>query len=183
MLKQTAAGAVLIAMMITGAACSSQKDQPASAATATPAVTASTAPQAAEDAASFNMKGYIAARMAQEKIDFIFTESKTKDGSNTILNPIANSKEAAVKFISAYVDAPLADNLAAHYITDQKAGDAIITNKTAFVPTKLLDTKKEDITFDAANTKDLVKFTTKDGVVFTTKKVNDKFILSDIAKK
>jgi hypothetical protein len=183
MLKQTAAGAVLIAMMVTGAACSSDKTQPASASTATPAVIASAAPHATEDAASYNMKGYIAARMAQEKIDFIFTDSQTKDGASTILNPIANSKESAVKFISTYVDAPLSDKVVAYYITDQKAGDAIITNKTAFIPTKLLDTKKEDITFDAANTTDLVKFTTKDGVVFTTKKVNDKFVLSDVVKK
>jgi hypothetical protein len=183
MLKQTAAGAVLIAMMVTGAACSSDKTQPASATTATPAVTASAAPQATEDAASFNMKGYIAARLAQEKIDFIFTDTKSKDGASTILNPVANSKEAATKFISVYLDAPLADKVAAHYITDQKAGDSIVTNKTAFIPTNLLDTKKEDITFDTANTKDLVKFTTKDGVIFTTKKVNDKFVLSDIVKK
>ncbi len=129
------------------------------------------------------MKGYIAARIAEEKAEYLFAEAKSKDGG-FILNPVAaDSKEKAVKFLSNYYDAAMADKLAAHYLTDQTADGAIVTNKTSFFPTNLLDSKKEDITYDTANTKDQVKFTTKDGVTVTTKKVNDKFVLADIAKK
>jgi hypothetical protein len=180
-LKKTATGVILLTMMVTGVACSS--DTKGSASSQAP--TASTAiPQVtAESQDAINMKGYIGARLAQERVDFLFAEAKSKDGA-FILNPLAaDSKEKAVKFLSNYFDTALADKLAAHYLTDQKAGEAIVTNKTSFFPTNLLSTKKEDITFDAVNTKDQVKFTTKDGVTYTTKQVNDKFVIVDVAKK
>ncbi|NOV01218.1 hypothetical protein [Paenibacillus planticolens] len=180
-LKKTAAGVILLTMMVTGAACSSEPKN-----TASPAPTASAAasPQAtAETQDAVNMKGYIAARIAQEKAGFLFGEAKSKD-DKPILNPIAaDSKEKAVKFLSSYFDSAMADKLAAHYLTDQKADGAIVTNAAAFFPTNLLTTTKADITFDAANTADLVKFTTKDGVTYSTKKVDDKFIVTDAAKK
>jgi|GEM_PF-5117270 len=180
-LKKTAAGLVLLTMMITGAACSSAPKQAASPA---PTAAASAAPQATtESQDAVNLKGYIAARIAEEKAEYLFTEAKSKDGA-FILNPVAaDSKEKAVKFLSSYYDAAMADKVAAHYLTDQTADGAIVTNKTSFFPTNLLGSKKEDITFDTANTKDQVKFTTKDGVTVTAKKVNDKFVLADIAKK
>jgi major membrane immunogen (membrane-anchored lipoprotein) len=180
--KQTATGTVLAALMVTGVACSSNS----SSTTTTPAPTAvaTATPQAtAESADLVNMKGFIAARIAQEKIVTLFADAKSKDGSFILKSIIADSKEKAVKFLTSYVDAALADKLATHYLTDQKADGAIVTNKTPFFPINLLDLTKDVVTFDAANTADLVKFTTKDGVTVTTKKVNDTFVLSDVVKK
>ncbi|MBP1963628.1 hypothetical protein [Paenibacillus aceris] len=181
-LKKTAAGVILLTMMVTGAACSSAPKNT----TTSPAPTTSAAasPQAtAETQDAVNMKGYISARIAQEKVGFLFGEAKSKDGK-LILNPIAaDSKEKAVKFLSSYFDAAMADKLAAHYLTEQKADGAIVTSPAEFFPTNLLNTSKADITFDAANTADQVKFTTKDGATYTTKKVNDKFVVTDAAKK
>lgn len=178
-LKKTAAGLILLSVMLTGAACSSS--QPKSS--PSPAATTNTAasPQAtAESQDAVNMKGYIAARIAQEKVDFLFAEAKSGDGA-FILNPkAADGKEKAVKFLSSYFDTAMVDKLTAHYLTDQKADNAIVTNKKSFFSSNLLATKKEDITFDASNTKDQVKFTTKDGVTYTTKKVNDKFVVAAV---
>jgi len=165
--------------MVTGVACSSEQ-----AASPTPAASQSPAPQApVESADSINMQGYIAARIAQEKINLMFADQTAEDGSFVLKFTIADGKESAVKFLTAYVDAGLADKLAAHYITDKKAGDAILTNQTPFFPVDILTLKKEDVTFDAANTADQVVYTTKEGVTVTTKKVNGTFVLVDVAKK
>ncbi|KRE46840.1 hypothetical protein [Paenibacillus sp. Soil724D2] len=180
-LKKTTAGLILLTVMLTGAACSSNqpKSSPSPVAAATSNTTA--APQAtAESQDAINMKGYIAARIAQEKVDFLFAEAKSTDGA-FILNPkAADGKEKAVKFLSSYFDTAMADKLTAHYLTDQKVDNAIVTNKQSFFTSNLLATKKEDITFDASNSKDQVKFTTKDGVTYTTKKANDKFVVADV---
>ncbi|MZQ85020.1 hypothetical protein GQF01_23175 [Paenibacillus sp. 5J-6] len=181
-LKQTAAGVLLLTMMVTGAACSSAPKNTGTS--PSPSASAAASPQAtAETQDAVNMKGYIGARIAQEKVGFLFGEAKSKD-DKFILNPIAaDSKEKAVKFLSTYFDAAMADKLAAHYLTEQEADGAIVTNPTSFFPTNLLDTTKADVTFDKANTADQVKFTTKDGATYTTKKVSDKFVISDVAKK
>jgi hypothetical protein len=113
-------------------------------------------------------------------VEFLFAEAKSADGA-FILNPkAADGKEKAVKFLSSYFDTAMVDKLTAHYLTDQKADNAIVTNQKSFFTSNLLATKKEDITFDASNTKDQVKFTTKDGVTYTTKKVNDKFVVAAV---
>lgn len=178
-LKQTAAGLLILTMAVTGAACSS-KDSTTS--TSTPAGTATAAPQATaavtQDAT--NMKGYIAARIAREKVDYLFAEAKSADGA-FVLNPIAaTDKETAKKFLSSYVDAAMLDTIANHYVTDTKAGATYLTNTKSFFTDNILTTKKEEITFDKANTPELVKFTTKDGVTYTTKKASDKFLLSEV---
>lgn len=176
-LKKSAAGLLILTMALTGAACSS-KD---SAASPSPTAAATAAPQAtavSQDAT--NMKGYIAARIAREKVEYLFAEAKSADGA-FILNPTAAAdKEAAKKFLSSYFDTAMLDTLTTHYLTDKKADNAIVTNTTSYFKTNILTTKKEDITFDTANTADLVKFTTKDGATYTTKKVNDKFVVSDV---
>lgn len=175
-LKKTAAGLILLSVMLTGAACSS--NQPKSSPSPAATTTTTAAPQAtAESQDAINMKGYIAARIAQEKVEFLFAEAKSADGA-FILNPkAADGKEKAVKFLSSYFDTAMVDKLTAHYLTDQ---NAIVTNQKPFFTSNLLATKKEDITFDASNTKDQVKFTTKDGVTYTTKKVNDKFVVAGV---
>ncbi|WNR46224.1 hypothetical protein [Paenibacillus roseipurpureus] len=176
-LKKTAAGLLILSLAVTGAACSSTKNT----ASPSPAATVSAAPQAttvSQDAT--NMKGYIAARIAREKVDYLFAEAKSADGA-FIVNPVAaTDKESAKKFLSSYFDASMLDTLVNHYITDAKAGAAFLTNKTSYFKSNILATKKEEITFDKANTADLVKFTTKDGVTYTTKKVNDKFLVSEV---
>ncbi|MNY42783.1 hypothetical protein D3C86_1777040 [compost metagenome] len=97
------------------------------------------------------------------------------------MNPIAaKDKEAAKKFLSSYLDASLLDTITTHYVTDQKAGEAFLTNTKSYFTSNILSTKKEEITFDKANTPELVKFTTKDGATYTIKKVNDKFLLAEV---
>lgn len=177
-LKKTAAGLLILTMAVTGAACTS-KD---SATSPTPAATATVAPQAttavSQDAT--NMTGYISARIAREKVDYLFAEAKSADGA-FIVNPIAaKDKETAKKFLSSYIDASLVDILTNHYVTETKAGASFATNTKSYFTSNILATKKEEITFDKANTPELVKFTTKDGVTYTTKKVNDKFLLSEV---
>ncbi|CAN7417593.1 hypothetical protein LJR153_002697 [Paenibacillus sp. LjRoot153] len=177
-LKKTAAGLLILTMAVTGAACTS-KDSTSSP---TPAATATAAPQATaavtQDAT--NMKGYIAARIAREKVDYLFAEAKSADGA-FVVNPIAaTDKEKAKKFLSSYVDAAMLDTLVNHYVTDTKSGTTFLTNTKSYFTSNILATKKEEITFDKANTPELVKFTTKDGVTYTTKKVNDKFLLSEV---
>ncbi|OAS19018.1 hypothetical protein [Paenibacillus oryzisoli] len=176
-LKKTAAGLLILTMAVTGAACSSKDST-----TSTPTATATAAPQATaavtQDAT--NMKGYIAARIAREKVDYLFAEAKSADGA-FVLNPIAaTDKETAKKFLSSYVDAAMLDTIANYYVTDTKAGATFLTNTKSYFTDNILTTKKEEITFDKANTSELVKFTTKDGVTYTTKKVNDKFLLSEV---
>ncbi|MDR6551136.1 hypothetical protein [Paenibacillus qinlingensis] len=177
-LKKTAAGLLILTMAITGAACSS-KD---SATSPSPAATTTATPQAtaAVSQDTTNMKGYIAARIAREKVDYLFAEAKSADGA-FVVNPIAaTDKETAKKFLSSYVDATMLDTLVNHYVTDTKAGAAFLTNTKSYFTSNILTTKKEDITFDAANTAELVKFTTKDGATYTTKKVNDKYLLAEV---
>lgn len=177
-LKKTAAGLLILTMAVTGAACTS-KDSTTSP---TPAASATAAPQATaavtQDAT--NMKGYIAARIAREKVDYLFAEAKSADGA-FVVNPIAaTDKETAKKFLASYVDAAMLDTLVNHYVTDTKAGTTYATNTKSYFTSNILETKKEEITFDKANTPELVKFTTKDGTTYTTKKVNDKFLLSEV---
>ncbi|OCT15580.1 hypothetical protein A8709_16035 [Paenibacillus pectinilyticus] len=178
-LKKTAAGLLILTMAVTGAACSSKDSttSPSPAATAT----ATAAPQAsAVSQDTTNMKGYIAARIAREKVDYLFAEAKSADGA-FIVNPIAaTDKETAKKFLGNYFDTSMLDTLVNYYVTDAKAGAAFLTNTKSYFKSNLLDTKKEEITFDKANTADLVKFSTKDGVTYTTKKVNDKFLVSEV---
>ncbi|NOU67886.1 hypothetical protein GC096_28060 [Paenibacillus sp. LMG 31461] len=177
-LKKTAAGLLILTMAVTGVACTS-KDSTTSP---TPAASATAAPQATaavtQDAT--NMKGYIAARIAREKVDYLFAEAKSADGA-FVVNPIAaTDKETAKKFLASYVDAAMLDPLVNHYVTDTKAGTTYVTNTKSYFASNILETKKEEITFDKANTPELVKFTTKDGATYTTKKVNDKFLLTEV---
>jgi len=129
------------------------------------------------------MQGLISARIAQEKVTSLFADAKSKDGAFILKPIVADNKEKAVKFLTSYMDAALADKVATHYLTDKTADGAILTNKEPFFPIDLLTLKKDEVTFDAANTATQVVFTTKDGVTITTKKVNDTFVLVDVVKK
>lgn len=185
MMKQLVTGAVLLSVIATGAACGKNDSgaaktanaggQQQAAQTAQPA-----APAESQDAV--NSKAYLAARLAQEKLDFVFHDNKDKDG-NFILNKFYPDQDKATAFLSTFYDAALVKSILAFYVTDKKSGDAAIMNKDNFYKKSLNDTKKEDMTFDAANTKDQVKFTTKDGAVYTMKKTGDAFIVASLDQK
>jgi hypothetical protein len=185
MMKQVVTGAVLLSVIVTGAACGKNDSGAANTANAggqtkaaQPAQTA--APAETQDAV--NTKAYLAARLAQEKVDFVFHENKDKDG-NFILNKNYLDPEKAAAFLSGFYDPALVKSMLAFYMTDKKSGDATIVNKDNFYKKSLNDTKKEEVTFDAANTKDQVKFTTKDGAVYTLKRSGDTFIVTSIEQK
>jgi hypothetical protein len=180
MLKKAAAGAVIFTLLVTGAACA-KKEEPAPAPSnhANTSQTQQAAPAESQD--SINAKAYNAARIAQEKVEFLFQETKDKDGKY-VLNSFYPDKDKASQFLAAYFDKPMVDKIIAYYVTDQKSGDAILVKQEPFIKKSLLPSKKEDMTFDASSNKDQVKFTTKDGAVYTMKKVNDKFIVADIAQ-
>ncbi|KIL41784.1 hypothetical protein SD70_05400 [Gordoniibacillus kamchatkensis] len=187
MMKQFVTGAVLLSVIATGAACGKNdsgatqtvnaggQQQPA-AGQQTPAA----APAETQDA--INTKAYLAARMAQEKIDFVFHDNKDKDG-NFILNKYYPDQDKATAFLSGFYDPALVKSMVAFYVTDKKSGDSPIINKDNFYKKSLTDSKKEEIAFDAANTKDQVKFTTKDGAVYTMKKSGDNFIVANLEQK
>lgn len=172
--KQVAATALVCSLILTGIGCSSAGKP------ATPAAAQTAAPSENPDA--YKASAYIAARLAEEKVDTLFHQSTSKDGK-PILNPlIATDKEKAAKYLNAYFDPALTEKILAFYLTSDKADDSLIVKKDKFFTASILKTSsKDDVTYEG--TKDQVKLTTKDGAVFTVKKANEKYVVSDFAKK
>lgn len=180
MMKQMITGAVLLSVLVTGAACGKQ-DTPASSGTSNAggqAQTTQPAPAAAKESQdAVNVKAYLAARMAEEKVDFVFHDNKDKDG-NFVINKFYPDQDKAKTFLKSFYDVAIVDQMAAFYIQpDSKI------NKDNFIKKALSSTKKEDMTFDAANTNDQVKFTTKEGTVYTLKKANETFLVANVEQK
>lgn len=180
MMKQMITGAVLLSVLVTGAACGKQDSGAASATTNAggQAQTTQPAPAASKESQdAVNVKAYLAARMAEEKVDFVFHDNKDADG-NFVLNKFYADKDKAVTFLKGFYDAALVDKMVAFYmLPDNKI------NKENFFKKALSATKKEEMTFDSANTNDQVKFTTKEGAVYTLKKANDTFQVTNVEQK
>jgi hypothetical protein len=188
MFKKFAVTAILLSVVATGAACSSDDNKDSAASpSATPAVSASAAasPAAAASEApdAYKMKAYNAARIAEEKINTLFHTSTSED--KAVLNPlIATDKDKAAKFLNAYFDPALSEKILTFYLTPDKTQDGSILVKTdKFLPGSILAAKtKDDVTYEG--TQDEVKMTTKDNMVFTAKKNSEgKYIITDVAKK
>lgn len=180
MMKQLMTGAVLLSVLVTGAACGKQ-DAPAASGTSNAggqAQTTQTAPAATKESQdTVNVKAYLAARLAEEKVDFVFHDNKDKDG-NFVLNKFYPDQDKAVTFLKGFYDAAIVDKMVAFYV--QPDGKI---NKDNYFKKSLSSTKKDDMTFDAANTNDQVKFTTKDGAVYMLKKANDTFLVAGVEQK
>lgn len=178
----TAALALTIAAL--GTACSSNKE----AASPSPSVSpvASTAPSAspapAEDADLYKANAYVAARLAEEKINVLFMSKTTEDGKAVINTNAAENKEQAAEFLNAYLDPALTEKVLAHFLTEETADGAIVVKTEPFVPVSILATAtKDDVTYEGDANE--VKMTTKDGGVFVAKKVSENnYVISDITK-
>jgi major membrane immunogen (membrane-anchored lipoprotein) len=180
MMKQMMTGAVLLSVLVAGAACGKQ-DTPAASGTANAGGQSHTthqAPAAAKESQdTVNVKAYLAARMAEEKVDFVFHDNKDKDG-NFVLNKFYPDADKAKTFLKGFYDAAIVDQMVAFYL--QPDGKV---NKDNYFKKALSSTKKEDMTFDSANTNDQVKFTTKEGAVYTLKKTNEQFLVTNVEQK
>jgi len=129
---------------------------------------------------NINSKAYFDARLAIDKLNAVFNSTKSKDDQYVLNEIAATDKASASKFLSNYFDAAFADKLTAHYVTDKKADNAFVINPKSYFKSDLLESNKVDIKFDAGNTKEQVKFTTKDGLAVTMKLANDAYIVTDI---
>ncbi|MEO3944963.1 hypothetical protein [Gorillibacterium sp. CAU 1737] len=179
MYKKLALSALILTLSISAAACSSDNKTSESA---SPAATVAPTTASAEDASLYQAKAYIAGRLAEEKITQLFTKETTEDGKPVLTSSIAKSKEEATEFLNAYLDPALTEKVLAHYLTEEKAGEAIVVKADPFVPASILATaSQEEVTF--SGTADEVKMTLKDGGVYTAKKnAEGNYIISDIAK-
>ncbi|WP_058304042.1 hypothetical protein [Gorillibacterium timonense] len=184
MYKKLALGALILSLSISAAACSSDNKNAESASPTQSAAAATVAPTAApaEDASLYQAKAYIAGRLAEEKINQLFTKETTEDGKPVLTSTIAKNKEEAAAFLNAYLDPALTEKVLAHYLTDEKAGEAIVVKADPFVTASILATaSQDDVTF--AGSADEVKMTLKDGGVYTAKKTAEGgYVISDIAK-
>lgn len=183
MFQKAAITALLAAVALTGAACSSKESKPAaSAPAASAAATAGASATANPDA--YKLSSYTAVRLAEEKLDILFHTSKKDD--KTVMNPlIATDKEKAAKFLNAYFDPALTEKILAFYLTADKTADgAVIVKADKFLPVSIIKSAptKDDVTFEGTEAE--VKITTKDNGVFTVKKnAEGKYVVSDAAKK
>jgi hypothetical protein len=183
MWKKIATAALLGTIVLTGAACSSNsgsKDTAASSPAAPSSASASTA--ASENPEMAQSQAYIAARLAEEKVESLFHQETSADGK-PILNPIAPDKAAAGKFLNAYLDPALSEKVLAFYLTEQKADNAIVVKGDKFFSSSIRETaSKADVTFEGSG--GVYQLTTKTGGVYTVKKNADgKFTLADFSKK
>ena len=181
----TAALALTIAAL--GTACSSDKEAASSSpsvspvASTAPTVAASTAP--AEDANLYKANAYVAARLAEEKINVLFMSKTTDDGKAIINMNAAENKEQAAEFLNTYLDPALTEKVLTHFLTEETADGAIVVKAEPFVPVSILATaSKDDVTYEGDANE--VKMITKDGGVFVAKKVSDNnYVISDITKQ
>lgn len=187
MLKRFIIAALMLSVVATAAACSSdsKKDSAASPSVApSAAATAAASSAPSENPDTYKLKAYTAARIADEKITLLF-QSTTVEEKAVMNSVIATDKEKAVKFLNAYLDPALSEKVASFYLTADKTKDGSVIVKTdKFLPTSILTVAptKADITFEGTEAE--VKMTTKDNVVFTAKKNSEgKYIISDVAKK
>lgn len=183
MLKRKIATAALICTIaLTGAACSSNNGNndaastpSASAASSSPAASPSENPDLAKTQA------FIAARLAEEKVTYLFHQETTEDGKS-LLNHVTPDKESAAKFLNAYIDPALTEKILAYYLTEEKADNAIVVKSDKFFSVSILAApSKDDLTIEGSDSE--YKLTTKDGGVFTVKKNADNtFVLADFVK-
>ncbi|KIL37508.1 hypothetical protein SD71_02430 [Cohnella kolymensis] len=187
MLKKLAATALICTIALTGAACSSKNGN--NDAAGTPALsTASSSPSATAPAsASENpdvskTKAFIAGRMAEEKVNYLFHQTTSED-EKPILNPVTPDKESAAKFLNAYIDPALTEKILTYYLTEEKADNAIVVKSDPFFTVSILAAaSKDDLTYEGADNE--YKMTTKDGGVFTVKKnTENNFVLADFVKQ
>lgn len=179
MLKQAAVGAVIASLLVTGVACGT-KETPGSTNASGPAKESTTTGSAVNDQAE-QMKAYLVLRLAEEKVNGLFHEKKSKDGK-AILNPLQGSKEVAETFLKAYFDDAMTNKLLTHYLTEEKADNSIVVKADKFFAKAILDTTKADVTMEGS--KDgVVTITTKDGAKYTLKNTGDKYIITDYVAK
>jgi hypothetical protein len=184
-LKRIAAAALICTIALTGAACSSNNSNKDAASTPA-ASTASSSPSASASASEnpdvAKTQAFIAARMAEEKVNYLFHQETSAD-DKPILNPVTPDKESASKFLNAYIDPALTEKIVTYYLTEEKAGNAIVVKSDPFFTVSILATaSKDDVTYEGAEKE--YKMTTKDGGVFTVKKdAENKFVLADFAKQ
>lgn len=177
MFKQAAASIIIGSLLFTAVGCSSASKQPAASA---PAASQSAAPSENPDA--YKISAYTAARIAEEKVDTLFHQTKSKDGKPILNTLIAADKEKAIKFLNSYFEPAMSEKIVAFYWTADKADDSVVVKESKFFTASVLLTKsKDEVTYEG--NKDQVKLTTKDGGVFTVKRANDKYVVTDFAKK
>lgn len=185
MLKRIAAAALICTIALTGAACSSNSSNKDAAGTPA-ASTAGNSPTASAAASEkpdvSKTQAFIAARMAEEKVNYLFHQATSED-EKPILNPVTPDKESAAKFLNAYIDPALTEKILTHYLTEEKADNAIVVKSEPFFSVSMLATPlKEDLTYEGADNE--YKMTTKDGGVFTVKKdTENKFVLTGFVKQ
>jgi hypothetical protein len=163
--RRLAAAAIIFTLTFIMAACSSNASNSGKEpAPSKEAVASNETATGKEDTLSKD-QAYIAARLAEEKVDGLFHQETSAD-NKPILNPVTPDKDSAVKFLNAYMDSALTEKIVSHYLTEEKANNAIVVKNEKYISSSIRDTS------------------TKDGGVFTVKKNNeDKYILFDFVKK
>lgn len=182
MLKPLMTAALIGTIALSATACSSNNESKESASPLAPAAT-SAAPTASAsvDVEKSKSLAYIAARLAEEKVNGLFHQEASEDGK-PILNPITPDRQSAANFLNAYLDPALTDKVLAHYLTEEKAGNAIVVKSDKFFSSSIMATaSKNDVAFEGSP--DEYKMTTQDGGLYTVRKVDEKtYLVTDYVK-
>lgn len=133
---------------------------------------------AAESKVNYEQVAFTALKMAEDKVNLVFHHDSTEDGI-PVLNPTIGTQDAAAELLGGYIDAALVDQINAHYITGDQAGDAVVVNEESFFTVTTQGVNMD--TFTVEGDENLVKFT-KDNVTYEVKKAEDKYILSGVTK-
>ncbi|WP_123041444.1 hypothetical protein [Cohnella candidum] len=179
--KKFATTVLVLTIAFAAAACSSNSDKKEESAAATGIAATASASAPADETAS-KAQAYIAARLAEEKVEGLFHQETSADGKS-ILNPITPDKDAAVKFLNAYIDSALSEKIVTYYLTEEKADGAIVVKSDKFLSVSIRGTaSKDEVAFEG--TPEEYKLSTKDGGVYTVKKnAEGKYLLADYAKQ
>ncbi|MCL6456791.1 MAG: hypothetical protein K6T85_02175 [Gorillibacterium sp.] len=182
--KKLISAALVLSLAALGTACSSTaKEEATASATTVVSAAPTTVATPAEDANMYKAYAYIAARLAEEKIAVLFQSQTTDDGKAIMNTNAAADKAQATEFLNTYLDPALTEKVLAHFLTEEKVGEATVVNVEPFVPVSILTTaSKDEVTYEGDANE--VKMTTKDGGVFTAKKTSaDNYVITDITKQ
>ncbi|MFC5532239.1 hypothetical protein [Cohnella yongneupensis] len=179
MLKKITVITLFIAVALSAAACSSSNTKNASP---NPSASASEAASPSANPDLEHNLAYIAARLAEEKVDRLFHSETSADGK-PVLAAFTPDKDAAAKFLNYYMDSALTEKILAFYLTDEKADNAIVVKADKFFSASILATaSKTDVAFEASDAG--FKLTTKDNGVYTVNQNADgNYIVTDYFNK
>ncbi|PLR93736.1 endonuclease [Bacillus sp. T33-2] len=127
-------------------------------------------------------KMYNTVRIAAGKVDEVFAkETVSEEDTRPVVNSSFADETSAVEFLSKYFSEDIAQEIYAHYKTDQKTEDGrMIVNEEPYIPATFLEGKQADATVEGDATKGTVK--TTDSGTYTVEQKDDNYVVTGIEK-